>query len=169
MSTDHVLTSGNPIPFPLNPTAQACYNLVYLELAGCRLTALPTNFSAIVPNVRTLNLNYNFLETADVAKGLAGLTRLKKLTIVGGRMTSTGELIRLLNSIGSCIELLDFRYVLSRLYVSFSIPMFPRDTARLIALRVSEDVRYRTRPLVGRVIAERGDWVLGEVRKRFSI
>ncbi|KAH8114676.1 hypothetical protein DFH11DRAFT_1726686 [Phellopilus nigrolimitatus] len=101
--------SGNPSPLPLGPTAQACYNLVYLELAACRLTSLSPNFSALVPNVRALNLNYNFLETDEIARGLAGLTRLRKLTIVGGRMTGTKALIKMLSAMGQNIEMLDFR------------------------------------------------------------
>ena len=102
---------GNPSPFPLSPTAQACYNLVYLEVAACRLTSLPFNFSSLVPNLRVLNLNYNFLESDDVARGLVGLARLRKLSVVGGRMTGTKTLIRTLNSMGTNLELLDFRYV----------------------------------------------------------
>ena len=84
---------------------------MYLELAGCRLTELPSYFSGLVPNLRVLNLNYNFLETADVVQALSELSRLTKLTVVGGRMTGTSEIIRLLNTIGENIELLDFRYV----------------------------------------------------------
>jgi Leucine-rich repeat (LRR) protein len=61
----------------------ACYNLVYLELANCRLATLPPGLSALVPNLRALNLNYNFLE--DV-RGLEGLNRLRKLSVVGTRL-----------------------------------------------------------------------------------
>ncbi|KAF8635927.1 hypothetical protein AX15_000102 [Amanita polypyramis BW_CC] len=84
-----------------------CYNLVYLELAACRLTALPEELATLVPNLRVLNLNYNFLE--DV-RPLEGLTRLKKLTIIGSRLKGTKALIRLLQRMPEA-EMLDFRQV----------------------------------------------------------
>ena len=98
----------------MSPTTQACYNLVYLELAACRLTTLPENCSALIPNVRVLNLNYNFLESDDLTKGLCGLNRLRKLTVVGGRMRGTKGLLRMLKGMGENIEMLDFRYDGSR-------------------------------------------------------
>jgi Leucine-rich repeat (LRR) protein len=96
---------GNPLKRDfLN---EACYNVVYLELAACRLTALPEGMSRMVPNLRVLNLNYNFLE--DV-RPLEGLTRLQKLTIIGSRLKNTKPLIRLLENMPD-VEMLDFRYV----------------------------------------------------------
>lgn len=112
--------SGNPSPIRFGIDAQACYNLVYLELAACRLTSLPAEFSLLLPNVRALNLNYNFLESDEVARGLSGLKRLRKLTIVGNRMTGTKALMRMLNAMGQGIEMLDFRYALWLDYPSFS-------------------------------------------------
>lgn len=85
---------------------EACYNLVYFELAACRLTSLPANFSSLVPNVRVLNLNYNFLE--DVGP-LEGLNRMKKLSIIGSRVKGTKGLIRMVQRMGE-IEMVDFRY-----------------------------------------------------------
>ncbi|KAI5824933.1 L domain-like protein, partial [Schizophyllum commune Tattone D] len=69
-----------------SPTSRAvpCYSLVYLELAACRLTALPDAFAGLFPNVRVLNLNYNFLADPEAAK-LRGLVRLRRLSMVGGR------------------------------------------------------------------------------------
>ena len=59
-----------------------------------------------------LNLNYNFLESADdVALSLSGLKRLRKLTLVGSRMTGTKPLIRMLGAMGENLELIDLRYV----------------------------------------------------------
>jgi len=85
---------------------EACYNLVYFELAACRLTSLPANFSSLVPNVRVLNLNYNFLE--DMGP-LDGLSRMKKLSIIGSRVKGTKGLIRMVQRMGE-IEMVDFRY-----------------------------------------------------------
>lgn len=86
---------------------EPCYNLVYLELAACRLKVLPPNLGALVPNVRVLNLNYNFIEDA---KPLKGLTRLKKLTVIGSRLRGTKPLVRVLRRMPD-VEMLDFRYV----------------------------------------------------------
>jgi hypothetical protein len=99
------IDAGNP----LKPgfLTEPCYNLLYLELAACRLTTLPDDLSKIVPNLRVLNLNYNFLE--DV-RPLEGLTRLRKLTIIGSRLKGTKPLIRLLQRMPD-VEMLDFRYV----------------------------------------------------------
>lgn len=102
--------AGNPNPLPLSKATYACYNLVYLELAACRLTSLPENFSVLFPNVRVLNLNYNFLESDDLTKALGGLTRLRKLTVVGGRMRGTKGILRMLKGMGENVEMLDFRY-----------------------------------------------------------
>ncbi|KAF7365457.1 Sin component scaffold protein cdc11 [Mycena venus] len=81
--------SGNALP--ANFLSAACYNLVYLELANCRLATLPPGLSKLTPNLRALNLNYNFLE--DV-RGLEGLARLRKLSVVGARLKGTKEIIR---------------------------------------------------------------------------
>lgn len=96
--------SGNALPAGF--LADACYNLVYLELAGCRLRALPPRLAALVPNVRTLNLNYNFI---DDVRPLAGLTRLRRLTLVGSRVPAAKQFVRVLRGMLD-VEMLDFRY-----------------------------------------------------------
>ncbi|KAG6909261.1 hypothetical protein DXG01_001323 [Tephrocybe rancida] len=95
--------SGNPLKAGF--LSEPCYNLHYLEVAACRLTALPEDMARLVPNLRALNLNYNFLE--DV-RPLEGLTRLRKLTIIGSRLKSTKPLIRVLQRMPD-VEMLDFR------------------------------------------------------------
>lgn len=94
---------------------EPCYNLVYLELAACRLTTLPSNLATLAPNLRVLNLNYNFI---DDARPLEGLTRLKKLTLIGSRLPGTKPLIRILERMTD-VEMLDFRLGFS-IYVAFS-------------------------------------------------
>ncbi|KAM6494119.1 hypothetical protein JOM56_010480 [Amanita muscaria] len=98
-----------------------CYNLVYLELAACRLTALPEELALLVPNLRVLNLNYNFLE--DV-RALEGLTRLKKLSIIGSRLKRTKALIRLLQRMPE-VEMLDFR--MNPCTLGWYLPLLVRD------------------------------------------
>jgi protein NUD1 len=81
------------------------YHLVYLELAACRLTSLPGNLVNLAPNLRVLNLNYNFLEDT---RPLEGLTRLRKVTVIGSRLKGTKPLIRLIQHMPD-LEMLDFR------------------------------------------------------------
>lgn len=96
--------------------------MIYLEVAACRLTALPEDMGKLTPNLRVLNLNYNFLEDA---RPLEGLTRLEKLTIIGSRLRKTKPLIRLVQRMPD-IEMLDFRYVLCFLdFYWETIALFP--------------------------------------------
>jgi hypothetical protein len=87
---------------------ESCYNLVYLELAACRLSTLPSDLASLTPNLRVLNLNYNFIEDAQP---LEGLSRLKKLTLIGSRLKGTKALIRILMGMPN-VEMLDFRWVI---------------------------------------------------------
>ncbi|KAG8981599.1 hypothetical protein FRB93_008526 [Tulasnella sp. JGI-2019a] len=106
--------SGNALPAHLFVSSSPLYNLVYLELASCRLTSLPNNLAACVPNLRVLNLNYNFLTGEDIVRSLTtsgggGIKRLRKLTAVGGRVKSwKGVVGKLLRGLGE-LEVLDFR------------------------------------------------------------
>ncbi|KAF7799379.1 hypothetical protein EIP86_010611 [Pleurotus ostreatoroseus] len=81
------------------------YQLAYLELAACALTRLPRAFAALVPNVRVLNLNYNFIE--DV-RPLEGLRRVRKLSMVGGRVAATRMFVRMVRGMREA-EVLDLR------------------------------------------------------------
>lgn len=101
--------SGNPIPHSF-PT-ERFYNLVYLELAMCQLESLPQNLAALLPNVRAINLNFNFI--TDLSP-LIGLTRLKKLEAVGARLSKFRGLKEVVSSWPE-IETVDFRFVSSHL------------------------------------------------------
>jgi len=112
---------------------ESCYNLVYLELAACRLTCMPEALASMVPNVRVLNLNYNFLEDAGP---LEGLTRLQKLTMIGSRLKGTKSLIRLLHRMPE-VEMLDFR--MNPCTLGWYLPLLVKDVPG--ALQPSEDGR----------------------------
>ncbi|EIN12330.1 L domain-like protein [Punctularia strigosozonata HHB-11173 SS5] len=86
---------------------EPCYNLIYLELAACRLTSLVGDMARLVPNLRVLNLNYNFLDDEGIAP-LRGLSRLKKLTVIGSRLKGTKALVRCVRGMPE-VEMLDFR------------------------------------------------------------
>lgn len=103
----HGMLTTWPAGNPMKPgfISEPCYNLVYLELAACRLTALP-ELSRFTPNLRVLNLNYNFL---DDVRPLQSLTRLRKLTIIGSRVKAMRDFVRMLRGMLD-VEMLDFRY-----------------------------------------------------------
>ncbi|KAK4046693.1 Protein nud1 [Microbotryomycetes sp. JL201] len=85
--------SGNPLPraFP----SEKFFNLVYLELAMCQITTLPADLANVIPNVRVLNLNFNFVEELEP---LAGLTRLTSLSVVGARLSKVRSVAAVLAS-----------------------------------------------------------------------
>ena len=57
--------------------------LLYLELAGCQLTAVPASLAQDAPNLRTLNLDHNHIDTLPP---LRAFPRLKRLSAVGCRL-----------------------------------------------------------------------------------
>jgi hypothetical protein len=62
-----------------------------------------------MPNLRHVNLNYNFLKDL---KGLSGLQGLRKLSLIGARLGETGsrEIISDLRGLGT-LESVDIRSV----------------------------------------------------------
>lgn len=97
--------SENSIPssFP----SVSFYNLIYLELAMCQLETLPANLSSLIPNVRFINLNYNFIHELTP---LIGLERLKKIEVVGNRLKSFRGIVEVVKTWKE-IESIDFRFV----------------------------------------------------------
>ncbi|KAL5501530.1 NUD1 [Sanghuangporus vaninii] len=151
--------SGNHLPLLFGIDTQACYNLVYLELAACRLTSLPAEFSSLLPNIRALNLNYNFLESDEIARSLAGLKRLRKVTIVGNRMTGTKVLMKMLSVMGQDIEMLDLR--MNPCTLGWYLPLLVQDKDNGALLQPSEPLKEKhhvpftsTLPPTGRLSAE---------------
>ncbi|KAI0136919.1 WD repeat domain-containing protein [Xylariales sp. AK1849] len=69
-------------------------NLQFLELANCGLQCLPENFGQLMPNLRTLNLNFNALEDLSA---LRYIPRLKKLLVAGNRLADSGVIANLLS------------------------------------------------------------------------
>ncbi|KAA1088351.1 hypothetical protein PGT21_003444 [Puccinia graminis f. sp. tritici] len=99
-----IYLGGNPLPAAF-PTCQF-YNLLYLELAMCQCQSLPADLANLIPNIRTLNLNYNFLKDLSPLKNLR---RLERLTIVGSRVKTLDRgLLSVLESLPE-LELLDLR------------------------------------------------------------
>jgi hypothetical protein len=101
-------SSGNPLATDFFPN-QALYSLAYLEAAACKLSTWPRNLAQRMPNLRHVNLNYNFLKDL---KGLSGLQGLRKLSLIGARLGETGsrEIISDLRGLGT-LESVDIRSV----------------------------------------------------------
>ncbi|KAH6656496.1 hypothetical protein BKA67DRAFT_552146 [Truncatella angustata] len=68
-------------------------NLQLLELANCGLQSLGKNLGQLMPNLRTLNLNFNALEDLSA---LRYIPRLKKLLVAGNRVSDVGALADIL-------------------------------------------------------------------------
>ncbi|EGY16523.1 hypothetical protein VD0002_g543 [Verticillium dahliae] len=63
-------------------------NLQLLELANCGLQSLPENLGQLMPNLRSLNLNFNAI--ADISP-LRFIPRLKKLLMAGNRLANSTQ------------------------------------------------------------------------------
>lgn len=71
----------------------------------------PEDFALRLPNLRILNMNYNFLEDLS---GLEGLQGLRKLMMIGCRLGEerSSSVMRSVRQIGT-LEEIDLRYVFS--------------------------------------------------------
>ncbi|OAQ69744.1 conserved leucine-rich repeat protein [Pochonia chlamydosporia 170] len=68
-------------------------NMQLLELANCGLQRLPDNMGQLMPNLRTLNVNFNALR--DLSP-LQFIPRLKKLLVAGNRLADSTRVTQLL-------------------------------------------------------------------------
>lgn len=68
-------------------------NLQLLELANCGLSILPENLGQLMPNLRSLNINFNAISNV---KPLQYIPRLKKLMMAGNRLADSTLVTQLL-------------------------------------------------------------------------
>ncbi|WYZ37114.1 hypothetical protein EsH8_II_000620 [Colletotrichum jinshuiense] len=68
-------------------------NLQLLELANCGLRSLPEGLGQLMPNLRSLNVNFNAI--ADLSP-IRFIPRLKKLLVAGNRLTDSTAVTELL-------------------------------------------------------------------------
>ncbi|KAK6531544.1 hypothetical protein TWF281_008338 [Arthrobotrys megalospora] len=99
-----VYASGNPISSLT--LVDYFVNLQYLELASCNLRTLPSNFGRLMTNIRVINLNNNAL--SDI-KPLYGIVRLKKLYLMGNRISNLQKVNNILRFLPFLSEL-DLRH-----------------------------------------------------------
>jgi Leucine-rich repeat (LRR) protein len=93
---------------PTDFFASSLPSLLYLEAAACSLTGLPADMAAILPNLKVLNLNYNYFTSLE---GLSNMENLRKLTVVGCRLGGREKgVVKCLKGLSS-LEELDLRYV----------------------------------------------------------
>lgn len=94
--------------------------------------------------MRVLNLNYNFVEDP---RPLEGLTRLRKLTLIGSRVKHARLLVRVLRGMTD-IEMLDFRYAPSVFvpYAFFALPYceVPPPMASVLRASAPRCLRFAT-------------------------
>ncbi|KAL4943778.1 hypothetical protein BDV06DRAFT_129543 [Aspergillus oleicola] len=80
----------------LSPTT-ALLSLQLLDLATCRLEALPVDFASKFPNVKVLNLNFNSLLGVNE---LLGMHCLSRLTAAGNSISRLRRVCQVLSRIG---------------------------------------------------------------------
>ncbi|KAJ9116425.1 hypothetical protein QFC22_004867 [Naganishia vaughanmartiniae] len=110
--------SGNRLSKQFFPT-RPLYSLVYLEAAACSLSEWPEGFGQRVPNLRILNMNYNFIENLS---GIEGLQGLRKLMMIGCRLGEerSSSVLRSVRQIGT-LEEIDLR--MNPLNLNFYLPL----------------------------------------------
>ncbi|KAF4450143.1 Septation initiation network scaffold protein cdc11 [Fusarium austroafricanum] len=77
-------------------------NLQLLELANCGIQALPDNLGQLMPNLRTLNINFNAIRDLEP---LRFIPRLKKLLVAGNRLADSTLVTELLIEFPHIIQL----------------------------------------------------------------
>ncbi|KAL4779030.1 hypothetical protein BJX76DRAFT_341918 [Aspergillus varians] len=90
------LSSNKLSPQTLSPSTPLL-SLQLLDLATCRLEALPADFALKFPNVKVLNLNFNSLVEVNE---LVGMTCLSRLTVAGNSISRLRKFCQVLSRIG---------------------------------------------------------------------
>ncbi|KAL4923903.1 uncharacterized protein BDV17DRAFT_224972 [Aspergillus undulatus] len=90
------LSSNKLSPQTLSPTTPLL-SLQLLDLATCRLEALPMDFASKFPNVKVLNLNFNSLLGVNE---LLGMRCLSRLTVAGNSISRLRRVCQVLSRIG---------------------------------------------------------------------
>lgn len=134
-------------------------NLQFLELANCGLARLPEDLGTLMPNLRTVNVNFNAL--GDLSP-LRYIPRLKRLLAAGNRLSDGAAVVEVLSGFPylRCLDLRDnpvtqgFYAPMRALVVNggekgkgneFSLPDQDVDGDQRYASRLDIDTRMRRR------------------------
>ncbi|KAL4882599.1 hypothetical protein BJY04DRAFT_217095 [Aspergillus karnatakaensis] len=90
------LSSNKLSPQTLSPTTPLL-SLQLLDIASCRLEALPADFAVKFPNVKVLNLNFNSLLGVNE---LLGMNCLSRLAVAGNLISRLRKVCQVLSRIG---------------------------------------------------------------------
>ncbi|KAJ5184181.1 hypothetical protein N7492_001797 [Penicillium capsulatum] len=71
--------------------------LQLLDIAGCTLEALPSDFASSFPNLKVLNLNFNSISELEP---LVGMNCLARLMMVGNRLARMRRICQILSRMG---------------------------------------------------------------------
>ncbi|KAF2430514.1 hypothetical protein EJ08DRAFT_649554 [Tothia fuscella] len=96
LSQNHITTLSIPLDFT---------SIRHLEIADCGLDTLPSDFGLSIPNLRTLNLNFNAIK--DIRPFL-NIRRLNTLLLAGNRLSRLRKTAAVLSKLTS-LETLDLR------------------------------------------------------------
>ncbi|PKI85772.1 hypothetical protein MVES_000725 [Malassezia vespertilionis] len=98
-------------------------SLLYLELAGCQLTVVPSRIQQQTPALRTLNLDHNHLQTLPK---LAAWRHLKRLSCVGCQLPTLETLVHSIHGLEElCVLDTRMNPCTSGLYPPMLIPVQP--------------------------------------------
>ncbi|CDR99806.1 hypothetical protein [Sporisorium scitamineum] len=109
-TTSKTVEARKPIAAPLGVQPSLVQplrflNLVYLELSACQLMQLPEDLAQVAPNLRSLNLDHNLISTLP---SLAGMQRLKRLSLVGCRVKKSKSIITAVRGLSE-LQVIDCR------------------------------------------------------------
>lgn len=101
-----IMLSGNHTPSLSVTYGRFFLNTTHLELASCGLASLPEEFGIAIPNLKSLNVNFNNLK--DV-RPLLGIKRLERLYLAGNRISRLRKLAMVLDRLGTDMREADLR------------------------------------------------------------
>ncbi|KAJ5097994.1 hypothetical protein N7532_004995 [Penicillium argentinense] len=90
------LSSNKLSPTCLSPSSPLL-RLQLLDIAGCTLNALPSDFAVSYPNLKVLNLNFNSITELEP---LVGMNCLARLMVVNNRLARMRRVCQVLSRLG---------------------------------------------------------------------
>lgn len=92
-----VFLSSNKLSSACLSPSSPLLRLQLLDIAGCTLNALPSEFASNYPNLKVLNLNFNSIVELEP---LVGMNCLARLTVVNNRLARMRRICQILSRLG---------------------------------------------------------------------